>query len=100
MSQPTRKDMDKRDIRNAYGRYSGSDQVSDNEYKNRGRLRGGDKDHRGDRSDEVPGTYEGSKGSKDEGHRLRQGTGEQGIAGTPRRCNDDYPGDASADRKI
>jgi hypothetical protein len=91
MTQPTRKDMDKRDIPNAYGRYSASDQVGDDEFKERGRLRGGDRIHRGDRSNEVPGTYEGSKG--DDSKRIPKGRIDKGTGGSPRRGSDDYPKD-------
>jgi hypothetical protein len=66
MAKPVRNDTGKRSLPNAYGRYSASDQVGDNAFRERGRAGGGGEDHRGDRSDEVPGTYEGSKGNKDE----------------------------------
>jgi hypothetical protein len=93
MAKSSRNAAGKRSLPNAYGRYSASDQVRGDAFRERARASGGGEDHRGDRSDEVPGTYEGSKGSKDERH--PQGTPRgRGTAGTPRRGPDDYPKDA------
>lgn len=97
MAKPVRNDTGKRSLPNAYGRYSASDQVGDNAFRERGHARGGGKDHRGDRSDEVPGTYEGSKGNKDE-RRPRSAPGGRSAGGAPRRQPEDYPKDA--ERKI
>jgi hypothetical protein len=97
MAQSKRKEMEKRDLPKAYGRYSASDQAEENVFKERGRSHGRDRSHRGDRSDEVPGTYEGSKGNQ--GERDPQGARDQAIGGAPRRGSDDYPKDAGVDRK-
>ena len=98
MAKPVRNDTGKRSLPNAYGRYSASDQVGDNAFRERGHARGGGKDHHGDRSDEVPGTYEGSKGNKKDERRPRSAPGGRGAGGAPRRHPEDYPKDA--ERKI
>jgi hypothetical protein len=53
-----------KDVPNAYGRYSASDQVGANEFKNRGTRNGRDRSQRGDRSNEVPGAKEGPRVGK------------------------------------
>jgi hypothetical protein len=97
MAQSRRKEMEKRDLPKAYGRYSASDQAEENKVKERGRRHGGDRSHRGDRSDEVPGTYEGPK--RNQGEREPQGACDPAIGGAPRRGSGDYPKDAGVDRK-
>jgi len=97
MAKQIRNDTGKRGLRDAYGRYSASDQVGDNAFRERGRASGGGGDHRGDRSDEVPGAREGTKDTKDERHPRTPPKG-RGTGGTPRRHPDDYPEDAK--RKI
>jgi hypothetical protein len=83
MAKPVRNDTGKRSLPNAYGRYSASDQVGDNAFRERGRAGGGGEDHRGDRSDEVPGTYEGSKGNKDERRPRRPGRWRRATEAPP-----------------
>jgi hypothetical protein len=97
MAKPVRNDTGKRSLPNAYGRYSASDQVGDNAFRERGRASGGGEDHRGDRSDEVSGAREGTKDTKDERHPRIAPKG-RGTGGMPGRHPDDYPEDAK--RKI
>ena len=67
MTKSSKKDVEEgnapktEDVPTAYGRYSGSDHVGVNEFKERGKRNGGDRSQRGDRSKEVPGAKEGPK---------------------------------------